>query len=478
MQRRIWLLLAAILSLVAVLFFQANADPARARVIGQATLAVGAPGLISYQGYLEDGAGQPFSGNADMSFAIYATASGGSALWQETQNSVSVGGGFFATQLGSVTPLTAVVFDDPTRYLEVTVNIGAGSETLPRQRLTAVPYAMQAQSAVQAQSAASVPWSGITDVPSDLGGGSYANVINVAQSGGDFTSVATALNSISNPSADNRYLVWVAPGTYTETELVHVRPYIHLRGAGPNVTVVNSTRTGAAQGEAAATARLDDNGRISAITIRNSGTGTFGIGIWSSDATRTTLIDNVVAEAVGTGGTGHYAVYLNDSEPTIRNSRLQAYGATGFGTGVNAALGSVNVSGGFPQPLIEDSVLLGGSSTINEKSCAGNSGTGFGFQYTNTAATIRDSFVCGDHRAIFGGVNGITRVEHAKLWVSSTTGAFLIEMTNAATVTIANSGVFYAGNKHTGTGNMTCVHSYLGNYTAASNGANSATACN
>jgi hypothetical protein len=472
MSLRTWSLLGVTLSLLALLSFQVSTHPARARVLAQATLAAGAPGLISYQGYLEDGAGQPFSGNASMSFAIYAAANGGDALWQETQNSVSVGSGFFATQLGSVTSLTAEIFDDPTRYLQVTVNIGAGPETLPRQRLTAVPYA------VQAQAAASVPWSGITDVPSDLGGGSYANVIVVAQSGGDYSSVAAALSSISSPSASNRYLVWIAPGVYPETDLAHVRPYVHLRGAGPNVSVITSARTGGAPGEAAATARLDDNGRISDISLRNTGTGAFGIGIWSSNATRTTLIDNVVAEAIGAGGAGHYAVYLNDSEPTIRNSRLQAYGATGFGTGVNAALGSVNVADGFPQPLIEDSVLLGGTSTTNEKSCAGNSGTGYGLQYTNTAATIRDSFVCGDHRAIFGGVNGITRVEHAKLWVSSTTGAFLIETTDVATITIANSGVFYAGNKHIGTGGLTCVHSYKSNYTAASDGGNPATACN
>lgn len=463
--------LFSMLILLTVLIFQSHGAPARARVIGQATLSAGAPGLISYQGYLEHGAGQPFSGNATMSFAIYATPSGGSALWQETQSNVSVEDGFFTVQLGSIAPLSAAVFDDPTRYLQVTVNIGAGNETLPRQQLTAVPYALQAQAA------ASVPWSGITGVPDDLGD-NYANVIIVAQSGGDYTSVAAALNSISNPSANNRYLVWVAPGTYTESELVHVRPYIHLRGAGSNVSVVTSARTGTSPNDSAATARLDDNGRISNLTIRNSGSGNFGIGIWSNAATRASVIENVVVEAIGTGGVGHYAVYLNDSEPTIRNSRLQAYGAIGFGTGVNAALGIVNVSGGFPQPLIEGSILIGGSSTTNEQSCAGNSGTGFGIQYVNATATVRDSIVCGDRRAIFGGTNGITRVEGSQLWVSSTGGSFLIETTSAATITIANSGVFYVGNKHTGTGGLSCVHSYLANYTAASNGTTPATACN
>lgn len=456
--------------LVLALFGSALIGLART-VAGQAATQAGAPGIVSYQGFLQDGADQPFDGTATLTFAIYATPAGGSALWQETQNNVTVTNGFFSVLLGSVTPFTTTAFSEPERYLQVTVDLGAGATTLPRQRFAAVPYALHAQEA------ASVPWSGITDVPNNLGG-SYEHVIVVAKSGGDFTSVAAALASISNPSETNRYLVWVAPGVYTETELSQVRAYVHLRGAGPNTTVVTSARTGGTPGSAAATAQLDANGQISDLTIRNTGSGTFGIGIWSFDAPRTTMIDAAVVEAIGAGGAGHYAVYLNDSEPTIRASRLRASGATGFGTGVNAALGIVNSSGGFPQPLIENSTLLGGSPTLDETSCAGNSGTGFGIQYTNAAPTVRESFVCGDHRAIFGGVNGIARVEHAKLWVSSTGSAFMIETTGAATVTIANSGVFYVGNKHTGTGNMTCVHSYLANYTAADDGTNVATACN
>src|SRR5438874_8643279 len=45
----------------------------------------------------------------------------------------------------------------------------------------------------------------------------YSNVIVVAKSGGDFNSVQQALGSILDNSPTNRYLVWVAPGAYTET---------------------------------------------------------------------------------------------------------------------------------------------------------------------------------------------------------------------------------------------------------------------
>ncbi|HMQ32649.1 MAG TPA: pectinesterase family protein [Chloroflexaceae bacterium] len=471
-------LLGAALGMLAAALVQSSVAPARATVTGQATLAAGAPGLVSYQGYLEQSAGQPFTGTATLTFRLYEAAAGGSPLWQETQSGVAVSAGYFGVLLGAQTPLDAEDFAGPNRYLEAVVDLGGGPTTLPRQRLAAAPYAFQAQAA------ASAPWSGLTGVPPgfadgvDDTGADWAGVITVAASGGDFTSVAAALDSIASPSADNRYLVWVAPGTYTESALVRVRPYVHLKGSGPNATVITSARTASSPGEGAATARLDDNGRISDLTIRNTGAGTYGIGVWSAEATRAAAIDGAVVEAVGAGGTGHYAVYLNDAEPAIRDSVLRASGATGFGTGVNAALGVVNVSGGFPQPLVQASSLLGGNVDPHGKTCAGNTGTGFGLQYANAAAEIVDSLVCGDHRAIFGGTNGITRVEGSKLLVSGTTGAFLVETTGAAVVTIANSGVFYATNKHTGAGGLTCVGAYKANYTAASDGTTPATACN
>lgn len=470
-------LLGAALGLLAAALLQGSAAPARATVRGQASLAAGAPGLVSYQGYLERSEGQPFSGSATLTFRLYEAASGGSPVWQETQSGVAVSNGFFGVLLGAQTPLDADDFASPNRYLEVVVDIGGGPTTLPRQRLATAPYAFQAQAATSA------PWSGLTGVPAgfadgvDNTGADWARVITVAASGGDFTSVAAALASITSPSADSRYLVWVAPGVYAESDLVHVRPYVHLRGAGPNATVITSARAAGSPGEAAATARLDDNGRISDLTIRNTGAGAFGIGVWSAGASRAAAIDGAVVEASGAGGSGRFAIYLSGAEPTIRDSVLRASGAAGFGTGVSAALGVTGTTG-FPQPRVEGSTLLGGGVDAHGTTCAGSTGTGFGLQYTNAAAEIVDSLICGDHRAIFGGANGTARVERSKLMVSSTSGAYLVETTGAAAVSIAHSGVFHAGNKHTGTGGLACVGAYKSNYTAASDGITVATACN
>lgn len=457
----------------------------------------GAPGTMTHQGYLVE-SGSPISGTVDLQFGLYSSSSGGSPLWSETHNSVPVYSGYYTVILGNSSPMDASLFSSTTRYLQVGVDTGAGYVNLPRQIVTSVPYALQASAADTAAEADhattsdsatfadGAPWSGLTGIPAgfadgvdDVGGGvNYENFITVSPSGGDFTSVVEALNSITSSSSSNRYLVWVGPGVYTETDLVNVPSYVHLKGSGPTVTVIQSSRSSGTPSNASATVDLMEDSEMSDLTVYNLGTGTFGIAIYSAETSRDTLIENVVAEATGSGGTGHYALYLNDSELHIKSSILRASGAVGFGTAVNGAVGIVNIAGGFPQPLIEGSLLTGGNNDPNGKSCAGNTGTGFGIQGVNAAPLVRDSYICGDRRGIFIGVNGIAKIQHSEVWASTTSGSFLIETTSSGTVIITHSGVFYAGNKYTGTGNLVCTYDHLANYVPASDGTTPGTACN
>src|SRR5262245_37578510 len=84
--------------------------------------ALAAPPLVSYQGRLLDQTGVPVNGSVSLGFALFAASSGGSALWTETQPSVSVLDGVYSVNLGSVTPLTPALLDGAERWLEVTVN--------------------------------------------------------------------------------------------------------------------------------------------------------------------------------------------------------------------------------------------------------------------------------------------------------------------------------------------------------------------
>jgi hypothetical protein len=307
------------------------------RLLAEATAVnAGAPALISYQGFVTDSSDEPLAdGSYTMKFALYTAESGGTKIWEETQNSVSVSNGFFSVLLGNGNcttgcPLDAGDFSDPARYLQSSIDSGSGFVDFPRQQLASAPYSLQAEAAVQAETAASAPWSGLTGVPAGFADGTddgsqYANVINVAKSGGDYASVANALDSISDAAADNPYLVAVAAGVYTETNLVSVPAYVHLRGSGQNATKIVSTRSASGQTPDSATVDLADNGRISHATIANSGTSsTYAIAIYSALATRAAVVDHVTAIVDGNGGNAHYAVYLNDAEPVIQNSELMA----------------------------------------------------------------------------------------------------------------------------------------------------------
>jgi len=104
-----------------------------------------APNLVNYQGRLKDGANLPVAdGDYSVTFSIYSVASGGSAIWSETQN-VSVTDGNFAVLLGSVVSLTSNAFSDTVRYLGI--QIGSDPELSPRSRIASVPFAMTAGNA-------------------------------------------------------------------------------------------------------------------------------------------------------------------------------------------------------------------------------------------------------------------------------------------------------------------------------------------
>lgn len=109
-----------------------------------ATTALAAvPAQMNYQGVLTDTSGTPvFDANYTVTFKIYNVATGGSALWTETETVATVGG-VFTKVLGATTPLTGLAFDTPY-WLGISIG---GAPELPRQALLSSAYAMRAGSA-------------------------------------------------------------------------------------------------------------------------------------------------------------------------------------------------------------------------------------------------------------------------------------------------------------------------------------------
>jgi len=107
------------------------------------------PRTVSYQGYLTDtGTGDPVDsspGTVSMTFTIYDALSLGTSQWTETQN-VAVNQGVYSVIFGAIpaNPLTATFDTDYYLEIEVETTPGVYETLLPRQALTSVPYAINA----------------------------------------------------------------------------------------------------------------------------------------------------------------------------------------------------------------------------------------------------------------------------------------------------------------------------------------------
>jgi len=120
-------------------------------LIGGAPVLADVPAELTFQGYLASAGGDPITGPVDLEFRIYDQESGGTALWSESHPSLAASNGLFTALLGSATPFPADLFDGSARYLAIAVD--GGDEMLPRQRIAAVPYALEAQHAAEAVNA-------------------------------------------------------------------------------------------------------------------------------------------------------------------------------------------------------------------------------------------------------------------------------------------------------------------------------------
>jgi hypothetical protein len=270
---------------------------------GAAPLAQGggAPTVVAYQGQVQVN-DTPFEGSGHFKFAVVNPA-GDTSYWSNDGTSVggaeptaavtlTVSGGLFSVLLGDTAldgmtqALTADAFDEPDRRLRVWFSSDGltFSQLTPDTRIAAVPYALQAERVR-----------------------GYAGVVSVAKSGGDYSSVQAAIDSITDASAGTPYLVWVAPGVYEEQ--VTIKPYVHLMGAGQETTVISSTVGGESFPPTQATLVLTRNTSLRDLTVSNSSTLTEGIALLVPAGVTETLVADVSARAQGYA-TENYAIHV------------------------------------------------------------------------------------------------------------------------------------------------------------------------
>jgi hypothetical protein len=120
------------------------------------------PSTVAHQGRVLDASGAGVNGSVTLTFRVYAVPSSGAALWTEVHPGVVVSDGYFAVELGSVTDMPEDLFATGARYLGV--QVGTGTELVPRTSVLTVP---RAHHALALESAASAPLA--CDAPSHAG---------------------------------------------------------------------------------------------------------------------------------------------------------------------------------------------------------------------------------------------------------------------------------------------------------------------
>ncbi|MBU0492845.1 MAG: hypothetical protein KKB13_13435 [Chloroflexi bacterium] len=299
----------------------------------------GAPTVVSYQGYVTVVSGTPYTGEGYFKFVIVNDV--GDTAWSHDGTSVgggeptaavtlTVAGGLFNVLLGDTAvdgmdePLNAAVFDGTERYLRVWFSQAgaAGTFTLltPDRRIAAVPYALQAEEAKLAGDADT-----LDSYHASAFQQHYANVVVVAKSGGDYDTVTAALDSISDASDANRYLVRVMPGVYTER--VTMKPYVDIEGAGELTTRI--TFTGSPSNNTGTLVGAND-AELRFLTVENSGgVSTYAFAIYNNSSSP--RLTHVTASA--SGGSYNYGVRnRNNSSPTMTGVTASASGGgTNYG---------------------------------------------------------------------------------------------------------------------------------------------------
>lgn len=180
-----------------------------------------------------------------------------------------------------------------------------------------------------------------------------ANVVVVAKSGGNFTSIQTAVDSI-NPSVENPFLIKVMPGTYVEN--IIMKSYVHLQGAGYDITTIQSPSPS------------------------------------SNVITLIDLVDVAISDMSIIGG--NYGISNTNSSPTISRNKI---------TGNYIGIFHWGCSSRIINNIISNNVIgtqtVAGAPTIIQNTITGNSEWGI-WEQSGGSATIKGNIISGNGNGI------------------------------------------------------------------------------
>jgi hypothetical protein len=143
------------------------------------------------------------------------------------------------------------------------------------------------------------------------------HVITVAKQGGDFSTIGSALASITTASASNPYLVRVGPGEYVES--VTMKPFVDVEGSGTGITTIRAT---AADGPEKGTVIGASNSQLRNVTVKSLGPGAGYATAIAAQAGNTFSLLNVQAVAQSAGAFNGDGVYARGAGALVEAKNL------------------------------------------------------------------------------------------------------------------------------------------------------------
>ena len=373
---------------------------------GDAANSSGPGTAFTYQGYLTDGQ-QAANGSFDLAFALYDDPEAGSQVTGTISNTVSITDGLFTVELDF-----GNVFDGTPVWLEVGVRPAGQTEPatplLPRQRLSAVPYATYA---------ANSPWSGLAGMPADFADGIDDDTLYGAGAGLDLVDTTFAIGlayQLPQTCEPDQFARWTG-SSWACTEAgtgITGWSLSGNSGTAPGVDFVGTTDEAALElhvnGDRALRLEPDD-------TSPNIVGGYEGNGVVSGLSGATIggggrdLATNQVSGGFGTvgGGAGNsassYASTIGGGES---NGASNSYAVIGGGLGNTAGGERSTVSGGSNNTASAQHAAVGGGSGNQAGAAFGTVGGGAGNAASDLYGTIaggQENQAGGTAAAIGGG---------------------------------------------------------------------------
>jgi parallel beta-helix repeat protein len=244
-----------------------------------------------------------------------------------------------------------------------------------------------------------------------------SNVVVVAQSGGDFTSIQAAIDSIS-PSASNPYVIKVMPGTYVEN--IYMKSYLHLQGSGRDVTTIEALSSSLSVISLNALTDVAISGLTikggfygidnysSSLTITgNTITGSIQWGIQNRYATDTMIAGNVIS-----GSQVNSGINNDNSTSTITGNTIELNGLYGIQDWGFSLIKSI-IMGNIIRDNSQGGISLSSPSLVQGNTITGNGQ--YGIYTYNSSATIRENTITGLTYGIFLAQGSATIIHNSSI---------------------------------------------------------------